>query len=432
MGSAGLAAASADTQFGAVTVEKEPLGPGIEEPTGPAIELDAEQYAIDYGVTTQEAVRRLERIPELKPVLQGIADAEKGRVAGRSIVHEPEFGGWIYLVGEHEATTATMELLSRNKDVFLELGATHTLAELDAAMSERSNFESIPDSMRARIAYREIDIRSNSLVIAINGDVAPVPLNETSATGPLGSAPIESLPLPQAAAALEDILESNTGLPFTVTIDAAAQPDSIHGGEHNDSNSYECTSAFAVLDGSTRGMLTAGHCGDITTHRRSRTTAHTGSSYTATHQDTVWGDDGDSSWYTTSQWESDDFYASTTTTRDAAGYEVRSNMNGDYVCHFGISSGYSCGTVVKTNHDPSYPACGWWLGCDNRWVKVEGPTLKSCSGDSGGPWFLVFTAYGVHSGSDNSSDCTAAGTDFATFTAMDDVLRDLDLTYATS
>jgi len=200
MGSAGLAAASADTQFGAVTVEKEPLGPGIEEPTGPAIELDAEQYAIDYGVTTQEAVRRLERIPELKPVLQGIADAEKGRVAGRSIVHEPEFGGWIYLVGEHEATTATMELLSRNKDVFLELGATHTLAELDAAMSERSNFESIPDSMRARIAYREIDIRSNSLVIAINGDVAPVPLNETSATGPLGSAPIESLPLPQAAA----------------------------------------------------------------------------------------------------------------------------------------------------------------------------------------------------------------------------------------
>ena len=78
MASAGLAAACADTKAGDVAIEEEPLVP--------AIELDAEQYAIDYGVTTQEAVRRLERIPELKPVLQGIADAEKGRVAGRSIV----------------------------------------------------------------------------------------------------------------------------------------------------------------------------------------------------------------------------------------------------------------------------------------------------------------------------------------------------------
>jgi len=107
-------------------------------------------------------------------------------------------------------------------------------------------------------------------------------------------------------------------------------------------------------------------------------------------------------------------------------------MNGDYVCHFGTSSGYSCGTVVSTNHDPYYSVCGWWLGCDNRWVKVESSTLESCGGDSGGPWFNNRTAYGVHSGSDNGSDCSASGTDYATFTAMDDVLRDLDLTFATN
>ncbi|MBC8195212.1 MAG: trypsin-like serine protease [Acidimicrobiia bacterium] len=58
--------------------------------------------------------------------------------------------------------------------------------------------------------------------------------------------------------------------------------------------------------------------------------------------------------------------------------------------------------------------------------------MESCGGDSGGPWFNNRTAYGVHSGSDNGSDCSASGTDYATFTAMDDVLRDLDLTFATN
>lgn len=128
------------------------------------------------------------------------------------------------------------------------------------------------------------------------------------------------------------------------------------------------------------------------------------------------------------------FYASLTRTFDVASYEVRANMKGDYLCHFGTSSGYSCGTVVSTNFDPSYDACGWWLGCDNRWVKVEGPTLKACGGDSGGPWFQLRTAYGIMSGTNKGggSDYTAAGTEYATFTAMDDILRDLNLELATS
>ena len=179
-------------------------------------------------------------------------------------------------------------------------------------------------------------------------------------------------------------------------------------------------------------MLSAGHCNVITSHWRSRTLVLQGNNYAATHQDTVWGDDGDSSWYTTSEWESDNFYISTTQTRDVTGYEARANMQGDFVCRFGVASGFSCGVVVSTNYDPSYDVCGWWLGCDNRWVKVESSTLKSCGGDSGGPWFQGRTAYGVHSGSDNASDCTAGGTEFAIFTAMDDVLRDLDLELATT
>ena len=394
------------------------------------VSLEAEHYAIDFGVTTDEAQRRLERIPELKGVIQETVAAESTRVAGWSIVHEPDFGGWVYLVGDAEPTRTTTGLTAKHSDLFVDTGAKHTFAELTAAISDRSNFEAIPDSMRDRIAYREIDVRSNSIVVAIDRDQPPTRTDESAF---ITEGSIETMELRQAASTLEAILEQDTRLPFSVTLGSVSKPNSVHGGELVvTNNGGPCTSAFAVLDGTTRGMLSAGHCNVITSHWRSRTLARQGNSYTATHQDTVWGDDGDSSWYTTSEWESDNFYISTTQTRDVTGYESRANMQGDFVCHFGVASGFSCGVVVSTNFDPSYDVCGWWLGCDNRWVKVEGSRLKACGGDSGGPWFKGRTAYGVHSGSDQGGDCTAEGTDFAVFTAMDDVLRDLDLELATT
>ncbi|MBC8195211.1 MAG: hypothetical protein ISR42_01000 [Acidimicrobiia bacterium] len=346
--SLGVAAASAGAQ----------TDPGAEaEAVAPGLELEAGQYSREYGVTADEALRRFERIAELKTALREIAETEDGRVAGWSIVHEPEFGGWISLVGSEEPSLRSTLLTSENSDIWIDVGATHTLAELVKAMSIKSNFEAIPEVMRARIAYRDISLEQNSIVIALDRDVPPEPASEDDRTSEV--LPIQSLKLLQAAEALEEILEADTGLPFIVTTGARSEPDAIYGGEHNDHSGGRCTSAFAVLDGSTRGMLTAGHCADVTTHWRSRTSSHAGGSYTATHRDTVWGDDGDSSWYTTTQWESDNFYVTTTSTRDATGHEVRSNMNGDYVCHFGTSSGYSCGTVVSTNHDPYYSVCGW-------------------------------------------------------------------------
>ncbi|MYH87538.1 MAG: hypothetical protein F4125_02760 [Acidimicrobiaceae bacterium] len=405
---------------------------GQDEPA--AVGFDAEHYALDYGVTGDEARRRLARIPELKSIIQEIVAAEVGRVAGRGIVHEPNFGGWVYLVGDDPPTRATRDLLALHEDVFVDTGATHTLAELQAAVSDRSSFEAVPDSMRDRVAYTEIDVRSNSIVVAIDRDQPPTRTDESI---PTAKRPIEALGLPQAAQALEAILEEDTDMPFSVTVDAASEPGAIRGGEHIDTErGTNCTSGFAVLFSEVRGMLTAGHCANITRHWRSRTTASSGDSYLATthSRSTVWGDDGDWAWYVTAEFEQDDFYVTTTVARDVIDYEVKANMQGDYVCHFGISSGYSCGTVVATDHDPRYDACSN-KDCDNIWVKVEGETLESCDGDSGGPWFQDRTAYGIHSGADRSNksgNCLVPGTGYATFTAIDDILGDMNLELATT
>ncbi len=222
-------------------------------------------------------------------------------------------------------------------------------------MADRSNFEAIPDSMRDRIAYREIDVRSNSIVVAIDRDQPPTRTDDSAF---ITEGSIETMELRQAASTLEAILEHDTRLPFSVTLDYASVPNAIYGGELiNNGQIKRCTSGFAVVDGDTRGMLTAGHCGETTRHWRSRTTAWQGNNYIATHQDAVWGDNGDSAWYTTEQDEADNFYYHTNFTRDVTGHESRANMPGHYVCHFGIKSGYSCGKVASIRHDPGYDIC---------------------------------------------------------------------------
>jgi len=83
------------------------------------------------------------------------------------------------------------------------------------------------------------------------------------------------------------------------------------------------------------------------------------------------------------------------------------------VCHRGITSGYTCGKVVSTQHkvpddDSGLGACGPSyspVSCAETWIHVEpfmggnlAPDLACASGDSGGPWFSGTKAAGIHTG----------------------------------
>jgi hypothetical protein len=64
-------------------------------------------------------------------------------------------------------------------------------------------------------------------------------------------------------------------------------------------------------------------------------------------------------------------------------YNVRfraSQAVGDWVCKYGMTSGYGCGTIATTSQD----------GVN---VRLDDVTLQG--GDSGGPWFVNTTAYGT-------------------------------------
>jgi streptogrisin C len=73
---------------------------------------------------------------------------------------------------------------------------------------------------------------------------------------------------------------------------------------------------------------------------------------------------------------------------------------GDFVCHSGIKSGYSCAEVEFTDYAPHPEVCG--ALCDPAWVTVAGPSCGK--GDSGGPVFSGTVAFGITKGVSRSSD----------------------------
>jgi hypothetical protein len=86
--------------------------------------------------------------------------------------------------------------------------------------------------------------------------------------------------------------------------------------------------------------------------------------------------------------------------RLASWRNAASTRAGDFVCHYGESSGYSCSTVELTDYAPPGTLCGG--PCSPTWVTVRGP---SCiPGDSGGPVFSGGIAFGIAKGVNRTSN----------------------------
>ena len=108
-------------------------------------------------------------------------------------------------------------------------------------------------------------------------------------------------------------------------------------------------------------------------------------------------------------------------------------MHESYACHTGKNTGTTCGTVTDISYRPVHSdACkygssaGRTISCSSVFVRVEGPSLYSCKGDSGGPWFNQGTAYGIHMGDIHLKDTPKSNRCYvsavaAYFSAIDEV-----------
>ena len=100
---------------------------------------------------------------------------------------------------------------------------------------------------------------------------------------------------------------------------------------------------------------------------------------------------------------------STTTRTAVTSVQHRASTNvGDYKCHRGTTTGYSCGTVSTIYLSPD--ACGPSIVCDYTWIQVDDAgSLRCFVGDSGGPVGLENAAagwyWGQYSGGQGVGQC---------------------------
>ena len=173
----------------------------------------------------------------------------------------------------------------------------------------------------------------------------------------------------------------------------------VIGSEPGDKRKYLCTTGFPVTDGTRTGITTAAHCPDqlsyVDKDKHDQPLPFVGS-WGARYQDVqihstldplaplIRADDGDRPRPITS-------WRNRTSTRV-----------GDFVCHRGERTGYSCSVVQYVDYAPPGNLCAG--ACPALWVAVKGPKCKS--GDSGGPIFLGTIAFGMTKAGSYTADGT--------------------------
>lgn len=331
-----------------------------------ALRIDAEAYAEMFRTTPEEALRRLELMPSVRAVIDEVVTKHRDRFAGAWFRHTPEFGVFVRLKGDEAANEVEAALSHLAVPLKVVLSASHSLDELLAAQ------EQVIGLVTAE--YRDIatgiDVTTGSIELA----------------GPVGPSPDD---LAALAAAVD--------VPVRHDVTPAARPMHTYGGHEIRNFRGRCTTGFSVQDAVSgrSGILTAGHCEKEVFFGTNPTyVENANSTYPATLGGVRWDRNQDFAWYETSHAELASFWNGSEH-RGVVSTQPRLEMVNEFVCHYGIVTRVSCGTVSDIHFAPAASICGG-QACDPVWAKVinHGPLLCD-EGDSGGPFFVGGVAWGT-------------------------------------
>lgn len=367
--------------FFALMIASSPVAAQTIESPQSSLALDAAEYAGQFGVSQEEAMRRLVAQEESVAVTDRLADRYRARLAGISIEHRPNYRIIVSLTGGEQVRTEHVRLAGLDVPIEFHTGAKATRDSVIWAMTYHQ--QQIRAALRGPPAMG-LDPRTGELVIILS-----------TAT--------------EKPDALERKLEAIAGVPVDVRLVdrmdvnlSAAGGARLEGTNPEDGKRYLCTTGFTVTDGTRYGIATAAHCLDnVTYYGPKRVSAEL--DYAG-----QWG------------WGYRDvqinlsadvlaplFFSDTgkTLLRPVTGKRTRQGTRaGDFVCHRGERSGYSCAVVELTDFAPAGDLCGG--ACLPTWVTVQGPKCKG--GDSGGPVFVGTTAMGILKGASYRRDGSCA------------------------
>jgi hypothetical protein len=338
---------------------------------------DAIQYAAQFGVTPDEALRRLEAQQASVAATDAIAREFANRLAGISIEHAPEYRIIVLLTGADAVPARS----AAGVPVLFRTGARATHTEAIAALRKHL-IDLHVDLPNARGAgYDQHTGEVVLLVTRADADRFGVSAIKQRAEQ-VGGVPVRVV--------INELNEAN------LSVDGGGRVEGINGltGRRN-----LCTTGFVVTDGIRNGVVTAAHCPDALTY-----VDRDGNELPLPFAG-QWGLGYQDVQVNLSDAAAEPLFYSNrgagALRRLVSWRNVASTRAGDFVCHFGESSGYSCATVELTDYAPPGDLCGG--PCSPAWVTVKGP---SCiPGDSGGPVFSGGIAFGIAKGVNR----TAAG-----------------------
>ncbi len=342
--------------------------PLLAQPSNPAdrspdLAVDAEGYARRFGVSREEALRRLELQPKIGALDAWLAENAREIYAGLSIEHQPSHRVVVRFTdkvrGAEKIASSPRKALAAPLEV---VTARLSLAQLEALLeTTRASLEK-----SGVLADLTLDVRANRIEV-------------------------ETVDLGLARQALaEEVAEPGSALVLR-QVSSLAHPDNpIQGGRP----STTCTTGWVVRNsGSELGVTTAGHCGNTQTYLDDflgmifRQEQYGGS------YDIQWHSAGCGIVYSNE-------FDSGLGIRSVTGSLSRSSQAvGAWVCKHGSTTGLTCGSIASKNVNPSYVPSG-----QSTFIRVNaGDVPLSLPGDSGGPWFSGNTAYGTHSGGNDDN-----------------------------
>ena len=405
-----------------------------------ALAIDAKYYAQTYGVSEDEAMRRIlimhdssEEIAKLK--------AEYGdRISGMYFDNGPDFGIKVNLIGDNtpQEKKITRKGKSNQGSNGKHLGQLKKLGISDVQIENAG--KKIGQDLEAKVSFKgkAKNNRQNRLKKIEDGKQslkAQIPTLELVADNEKTDG--VTLYLKSDDGKAKQIAEKLLGVPVDIEIvPSGIVPTHTRGGSKlvNSAGVLQCMTGFVAKHSSGQmGVLTAGHCligwrGNPTPSLKY--TDKDGSNYAVSTVGTpVFDSRGDIGFITANHTTYDgQFYADNTATpRTLSATQSRYGMKvangtltGAYICHLGQISLtdstliQSCGEVSSVAAQGSgNPNTGVSVG-GNTYITVKNTksgagttynpstdgvgTLRCVAGDSGGPWFAYTTGYGVQSG----------------------------------
>lgn len=335
-----------------------------------ALREDAVQYVAQFAVSPEEAMRRLEAQQATVATTDAIRSEFQSRLAGISIDQSPEYRIVVLLTGLEPVA----DRFAFGVPIIFKTGAKVTREQ--AVMAMRRHLIDLRSELPgARGAG--YDQRSGEVALFVTDADAQHYGVET----------------------IRSRAEQISGVPIRVVVnDQIEQNMSVDGGGRVEGinkltdRRNRCTTAFVVTNGQQTAITTAAHCPDNLTYLgRDGTTSTLPliGSWGAGYQDVQINGSAESTEPLFYADRGEDSLRHVVTWRNR-----NSTRAGDFVCHYGESSGYSCATVEFTDYAPPGDLCGG--PCEPTWVTVRGPDC--IPGDSGGPVFSGEIAFGIAKG----------------------------------